>query len=83
MRRFEYCCYYEYGSRSNSLVPKQKFIGFSNGQNKDVSTVERLDILGSLGEEGWEMVVSTIIKPGTIDDSTFTLELYFKRELTK
>jgi len=71
MKQFEYCYFIEW-----SGLPKE--IIFSSGQHKDVSNMKRVDILGTLGKAGWEMVGTT----RTEGNSGSALEFYFKRELT-
>jgi hypothetical protein len=67
MKQFEYCYSIEW-----SGIPKE--IMFSSGQHKDVSNIKRVDILGILGNEGWEMVGTT----RTREYAGSTLEIYFK-----
>jgi hypothetical protein len=71
MKQFEYCYFVEWSGLTREIL-------FSNGQHKDVSNMKRVDILGTLGEAGWEMVGTT----RTEGNSGSALELYFKRELT-
>jgi hypothetical protein len=71
MKQFEYCYVSEW-----SGLPKE--IIFSNGQHKDISNMKRVDLLGILGSEGWEMVGTARTK----EYAGSTLKLYFKIELT-
>jgi hypothetical protein len=74
MKRFEYCFLDEIW-RDHSGLGGYESIKFSNGQIIDVKGKQLQNILGELGEDGWEMIGSGVVNEGLCH------VIYFKREM--